>query len=580
MVPAKERIVISKEEATGRPSNPTTLPGAPREGKGIEALYGFPWFPTLLGIAELATHLMAAGAMLFYTLTVRPLQRSLGPSASAAAPVPSSSVSPKQETASLALRGAVAALLSFLFRLPEPWFQAASLTGSPPSQLLLDPVVSRIVTDTRFGQIWILLQGGALVLTALLVQVALRLRAGHHPGLWLPLSWAASLALAVLPAWKGHAGTHGTLALLNHAVHWLAATLWIGGLFHLIWMVFKACGKDGSTASSDGSAGKLANGMGPVGLLAQAFSPLALVGLLWVLGTGGINAWLYVPEVSYLTDSSYGLWLSAKLALVAAVVALGTYNGLVLVPSLNGRRTPDEQQRPRIEPLAVRRKAAARQVLQGRFRKTLAAEGALALAVLAATHGLARQPPVYQISFAHLGQTGRFTLGLLGPVTFLGVFLTVAGVSAAVLAWRSLARAAFQLPARAVRLRVLAIALAASLTIAGSGLTVYSLLIPRTPWTAEFNPLPPTPEAVELGRKTYESYCTLCHGPRGEGDGPLAPALSPAPGDLTAPYTRERTDGDLMWLITEGIPPNMPGFPFLTETERWSLVHYLRTLQR
>src|SRR5690606_7027269 len=190
-----------------------------REGTGIGALSGTSWFPTLLGMAALLTHLTAAGAMLFYGMALRPVQRRLGlfgPAAQEAHPSHSAGVHPAvstgtaPETGSLALRGAIAALLSFLFRLPEPWFQASSLTGLPWTSLLWDPLVTRIVTDTRFGQIWLLRQGGALVLTALLVQLALRARRG--PGLWLPLSVATSLLPAVLPAWGGHAATHGPLA--------------------------------------------------------------------------------------------------------------------------------------------------------------------------------------------------------------------------------------------------------------------------------------------------------------------------------------------------------------------------------
>jgi mono/diheme cytochrome c family protein len=36
-----------------------------------------------------------------------------------------------------------------------------------------------------------------------------------------------------------------------------------------------------------------------------------------------------------------------------------------------------------------------------------------------------------------------------------------------------------------------------------------------------------------LGRITYRSYCTSCHGESGRGDGTLAASLDPAPTDLT-----------------------------------------------
>ena len=42
----------------------------------------------------------------------------------------------------------------------------------------------------------------------------------------------------------------------------------------------------------------------------------------------------------------------------------------------------------------------------------------------------------------------------------------------------------------------------------------------------------PSP-AVERGRETYQASCAVCHGDRGNGKGPAAPALTPRPTDLT-----------------------------------------------
>jgi mono/diheme cytochrome c family protein len=38
---------------------------------------------------------------------------------------------------------------------------------------------------------------------------------------------------------------------------------------------------------------------------------------------------------------------------------------------------------------------------------------------------------------------------------------------------------------------------------------------------------------VKLGRETFQKYCASCHGIGGEGNGPAAFALRPAPSDLT-----------------------------------------------
>ena len=56
------------------------------------------------------------------------------------------------------------------------------------------------------------------------------------------------------------------------------------------------------------------------------------------------------------------------------------------------------------------------------------------------------------------------------------------------------------------------------------------------------------PPAYE-GRRLYVSYCQLCHGPGGHGDGPLAQKLEITPADL-ATTLRSRSDTILKKIIT------------------------------
>ena len=51
------------------------------------------------------------------------------------------------------------------------------------------------------------------------------------------------------------------------------------------------------------------------------------------------------------------------------------------------------------------------------------------------------------------------------------------------------------------------------------------------------------------GRKLYVSYCQLCHGSSGKGDGPLAQAMKITPADLTT-TVRSRSDTILTKIIT------------------------------
>lgn len=91
------------------------------------------------------------------------------------------------------------------------------------------------------------------------------------------------------------------------------------------------------------------------------------------------------------------------------------------------------------------------------------------------------------------------------------------------------------------------------------------------------NPVAPTKENFEAGRKIYIDHCVDCHGDRGDGKGQKSAQLSVEPGDFTdAHKMRGLTDGDLYWRITKGRNP-MPGFEDkLTILARWQAVNYIR----
>lgn len=60
------------------------------------------------------------------------------------------------------------------------------------------------------------------------------------------------------------------------------------------------------------------------------------------------------------------------------------------------------------------------------------------------------------------------------------------------------------------------------------------------------------------GRALYVSYCQLCHGPKGKGDGPLARAMGIKPADLTT-TVRSRSDTILTKIITGEGKPTISG---------------------
>lgn len=98
----------------------------------------------------------------------------------------------------------------------------------------------------------------------------------------------------------------------------------------------------------------------------------------------------------------------------------------------------------------------------------------------------------------------------------------------------------------------------------------------------EHNPFPATAENITAGRKQFQNYCTSCHGETGRNEGVLfATHLSPPVPRLDSPQVQRYTDGQLKWVIANGISPSgMPAWKdVLSEAETWKIVLYIRTLR-
>jgi mono/diheme cytochrome c family protein len=95
------------------------------------------------------------------------------------------------------------------------------------------------------------------------------------------------------------------------------------------------------------------------------------------------------------------------------------------------------------------------------------------------------------------------------------------------------------------------------------------------------NPLEPTREAVEEGRQAFGFYCVVCHGLDGQKTGvPFAASMSPPIPPLASAEVQRYSDGQLKWIIKNGISPS--GMPaargILDEEDMWAIVLYLRHL--
>ena len=90
------------------------------------------------------------------------------------------------------------------------------------------------------------------------------------------------------------------------------------------------------------------------------------------------------------------------------------------------------------------------------------------------------------------------------------------------------------------------------------------------------NPQPSSPASLETGRAYYDTFCSVCHGRTGRGDGPLTRRFPAIPAIATA-QVAGYTDPYVLALISKG-RGLMPEYSRIPMTARWDMVNYVRTL--
>ncbi len=89
------------------------------------------------------------------------------------------------------------------------------------------------------------------------------------------------------------------------------------------------------------------------------------------------------------------------------------------------------------------------------------------------------------------------------------------------------------------------------------------------------------------GKQVYETFCVTCHGPLGDGQGPVGKTLNPPPRDFTkGDFKYGGTDQDIFDVISNGAaskggsPLMAPWGAVIPESDRWGLVKYIHSLQK
>ena len=99
----------------------------------------------------------------------------------------------------------------------------------------------------------------------------------------------------------------------------------------------------------------------------------------------------------------------------------------------------------------------------------------------------------------------------------------------------------------------------------------------------QINPVKATPQTIANGQQEFSHYCVACHGLDGQNTGvPFAAHMSPPVPSLASKNVQQYTDGQLKWIIENGIwPSGMPGSKGTwSNDEIWSIVNYIRHLPK
>ena len=241
--------------------------------------------------------------------------------------------------------------------------QGAAAGGFGLGEALHWDVVSAVL-DTRFGKVW-LAQAGLAALVAVLAFA--RRREALLP----------AAALVVTPSLAGHASVSGKLAFVADVAHFAAAAAWTGGLAFLV-LALVLARKD----------------RWPLAAVAvPRFSALAVGAVAVLLVAGVVNGYEQVGAWRGLWDTTYGLLLLGKVALVIPLLLLGLYNNRYAVPRL--------------------RRQIASVAEQRRFLRMASAELALMVAIVGVTAFLVAEPPAR----ASVAPSGPYaTIAQLGPL--------------------------------------------------------------------------------------------------------------------------------------------------------------------
>jgi putative copper resistance protein D len=195
--------------------------------------------------------------------------------------------------------------------------RAAEMSGHPLSEVF--PVLPTVIFHTHLGRAW-LIRIGALILLLIALVADRRRDSRGLTGLMLGIA----VIMAMTESASGHASDKGDFSVpeIIDFLHFLAASVWGGGLFALALVILPNLAKAGNRAAALTAD------------VARRFSRIAGISVGLIVITAGYNAWSYVGSLGALWQSPYGRTVLAKGILFSLLILIGAFNRYVSVPLL------------------------------------------------------------------------------------------------------------------------------------------------------------------------------------------------------------------------------------------------------
>jgi putative copper resistance protein D len=420
-------------------------------------------------------------------------------------------------------------------------FVASSMSGMPLAAAVQGSVINIVLTQTRFGEAW-MIRAGLIVVLA--VCLAVQARSLKHAAGWIGLLAAASFIASL--AWAGHGAAaedvpFDAIHLPADILHLLAAGAWLGALFPLVILLAQAC------RDSDPQAVDVAR------TATLRFSVLGISCVGTLLVTGVVNTWFLAGTVPALLGTLYGQLLLLKIALFAAMIAAAGINQRKLLPRIADTTTETMHC---LQALRHVWRNASIEVSLGFL--VLAIVGIIGI-LPPGLHTEPRWPLPFRFDLSELSARGQ-TVFDVTAIAFALCF-----VAAIVVGERK-------------RYRAMAVSIVLLVIFGIVGLIALRPgIVQAYPTSFYASTQPYAAPSVARGAPLYAQNCAVCHGVSGRGDGPLAAKLPIRPADLTEPHLFAHKVGEMFWWISYGRGDGvMPGFADkLTPDQRWDLINFV-----